>query len=243
VPKVATQLLAFFKTDPTATPWFLKTNTPGGPTCAPTASTTNGFTPLTVTFLANVTNGSAPLHDGKWTFDDGEFATNANPVKVFRTPGVYHARFTVTDTNGNTARDSVTIKVRGKFDYWRANKFTGTEFASLQISGPSANPDGDKYPNLLEYAMGLEPKTADPAGMVAASFSNDVFTLTFPHSKFADDAPLTLEATSDFITWSSVALTTAQDFGASEQLILQETISTNAPRFFRLKSELLPSQP
>jgi len=29
------------------------------------------------------------------------------------------------------------------------------------VSGDAANPDGDGLPNLLEYALGLSPKSAD----------------------------------------------------------------------------------
>src|SRR5258706_126918 len=146
--KVASQLLAFFKTDPTTTPWFLKKNAAGGPACVPSASATNGPMPLTVNFTANASTGAAPLRDAQWTFEDGDFATNANPVKTFRSPGTYHARLTVTDTNGNTAQGVVTISVNSRFDAWRAGKFTAAELASTNISGASAKPACDQFPDL-----------------------------------------------------------------------------------------------
>ena len=110
VPKVGQQLLAFFKTDPTATPWFLRTNGVGQPpSCAPSADTTNGVVPLTVNFSANASSGGASIRDYQWTFEDGMFSTSTNPQKIFPAPGRYRARLTVTDTNGNTARGVVTI--------------------------------------------------------------------------------------------------------------------------------------
>jgi len=242
VPKVAAQLLSFFKTDPTATPWFLKKPGPGAPTCSPVASVTNGFRPLTVNFTANPVPGSAPFHDGKWTFEDGEFATVANPTKIFKTPGTYHPRFTVTDTNGNTAQGSVTIKVNAKWSDWLTSKFTATERADLTIGGVSASPDGDKFPNLLEYAMGLEPKDADAATVVSTTVDNSVFSMTFPHYKYAEDAPLVLEATSDFTTWEQVAVTQAWDDDPVEYLTFTEPTTNSVPRFFRLKSTLIATQ-
>ena len=238
VAKVAQELLAFFKTDPTTTPWFLKKNGAGAPTCAPSAGVTNGVMPLTVNFSANAAAGSAPLRDARWTFEDGGFATNVNPVKIFPAPGTYHARLTVTDTNGNTAQGVVTISVSSKFDLWRAAKFTPAEFANTNLSGAAGNPDGDSLPNLLEYAMALEPKISNATSVVSATLSNGVFKLSFPHYKPATDAPLSVEVSSDFVNWSSAAATQTLDLGPIEMLTHQETVTTNPARFFRLKSVL-----
>jgi len=235
--KVASQLLAFFKTDPTTAPWFLKKSGPGGPICSPSASVTNGIMPLTVTFSANATPGTAPLRDAFWTFEDGEFATNANPVKTFPSPGTYHARLTVTDTNGNTAQGSVTISVNSTFDLWRAGKFTAAELANTNISGASANSDGDSFPNLLEYAMALDPKTFNASSTVSAIVTNGIFKLSFPHYKPATDAPIKVEASSDLMSWSSVTATQLLDLGITETLTYQEAAAP-AARFFRLKCVL-----
>jgi PKD repeat protein len=193
--------------------------------------------PLTVTFRANASVGAAALRDAQWTFEDGEFATNANPVKTFRSPGIYHARLTVTDTNGNTAQGLVTISVNSKFDAWRAGKFTPAELANSNISGASANPDGDPFPNLLEYAMSLDPKTPDPTSTVSATLSNGVFTISFPHYKPAADAPIALETSSDLINWSSATTRQSLDLGLSETLTYQEAASATT-KFFRLRSWL-----
>jgi PKD repeat protein len=238
VAKVASQLLAFFKTDATTTPWFLKKSGAGGPSCAPTASTNSGFMPLTVTFAANASAGAAPLRGAQWTFEDGDFS-NANPVKTFRSPGVYHARLTVTDTNGNTAQGVVAITVNSQFDAWQAGNFTAAELADTNISGPAANPDGDRFPNLLEYAMGLDPKTSNPPSTVSTTVSNGVFSMSFPHYKPAADAPIALEMSSDLVNWSSVTTTQSLDLGLTETLIYQETASA-AAKFFRLRSWLVP---
>ncbi|MEO5803680.1 MAG: PKD domain-containing protein, partial [Verrucomicrobiota bacterium] len=127
VPKVGRQLLAFFKTDPTATPWFLRTNGIGQPpTCAPSADVTSGLVPLTVNFSANASSGGAIIRDYQWTFEDGMFSTNANPVKIFPAPGTYRARLTVTDTNGNTAQSVLTIQAA-------AARLYGARYASNQF--------------------------------------------------------------------------------------------------------------
>jgi PKD repeat protein len=235
--KASSQLLAFFKTDLTTTPWFLKKSGTGGPTCAPAANMTSGVMPLTVNFSANAGPGTAPIYNLFWTFEDGEFATNANPVKTFPSPGSYHARLTVTDTNGNTAQGVVIITVSSKFDLWRAGKFTAAELANTNISGAAANPDGDSFPNLLEYAMALDPKTPNPAGTISATVTNGIFRLSFPHYKPATDAPITVEASTNLLNWSSVTATQSLDLGITEMLTYQETAAPTA-RFFRLKCAL-----
>lgn len=238
VSKVALQLHAFFKTDPTAAPWYLKPNGQGAPTCAPTGSPTNGFIPLTVNFLANATPGSAPLRDWRWTFEDGEFSTNANPVKVFKTPGLYHARLTVTDTNGNTCRSVVPVKANAKLLDWLSGKFSAADLVKSEVSGVTANPDGDAFPNLLEYALGFEPQSPEPPEAVKTSFTNGVFAVTFPRYKFAGDVALTLEATTDFVTWTPVTTSPMADDGVVEHLTYQESTPPNTARFFRLHAEL-----
>jgi hypothetical protein len=216
----------------------LKPNGQGPPTCAPTGSPTNGFIPLTVNFLANATNGSAPLRDWRWTFEDGEFSTNNNPVKVFKTPGLYRARLTVTDTNGNTCRSVVQVRANAKLIDWLTGKFSAADLVKSEVSGTAANPDGDPFPNLLEYALGLEPQNAEPPETVAATFTNGVFALTYPRYKFAGDVSLTLEATTDFVTWTPLAATPVQDDGVVERLNYQESTPPNTARFFRLHAEL-----
>ena len=112
VPKVAAQLLAFFKTDPTATPWFLRKTTIGqSPACSVSADLTKGVAPLRVNFRATASDADGTVRDIQWTFDDGTFATNANPTKLFNTPGTYSARVTVTDNDGNTVTRSLPIAV------------------------------------------------------------------------------------------------------------------------------------
>ncbi len=153
VPKVAHELLAFFKTDPTAVPWFLRPAT-NPPALTASADVTNGVAPLQIHFSSQF---SAGVTQAVWTFDDGEFAFAQNPVKIFPTPGSYTTRVTVTATNGATARASVAVNVTSTFGLWQTNKFTTNELANPNISGPAGNPDNDAFPNLLEYAMGLEP--------------------------------------------------------------------------------------
>ncbi|HVT57485.1 MAG TPA: PKD domain-containing protein [Thermoanaerobaculia bacterium] len=107
--KVASELLAYFSTDPTAAPWFLRPGGAGGALAVTAgASPARGAPPLTVTFSAQTSGAVAQL---LWTFDDGTFSPANAPTKIYHAPGSYTARVTVADGAGNTALASAAVTV------------------------------------------------------------------------------------------------------------------------------------
>lgn len=114
VPKVADQLLAFFKTDPTAIPWFLKKTVTGQPPAVTArASVSSGAVPLSVNFTASANDPDGTIASYQWTFDDGTFSAAQTPAKTFMAPGNYSAHLTVTDNSGNTVSRTLPISVAG----------------------------------------------------------------------------------------------------------------------------------
>lgn len=73
------------------------------------ASVVRGTRPLSVSFQALVEGGEAPL-SYRWDFKDGS-STKKNPTHVFETPGFFTVVLEVTDSRGQTARDSLVITV------------------------------------------------------------------------------------------------------------------------------------
>jgi PKD repeat protein len=110
--KVVDQLNAFFRTDPTATPWFLKTTVTGQPpTVSATAAPSSGNDPLTVKFATVASDPGGGALKYFWTYDDGTYSLAKDPVKTFRAPGTYRARLTVNDADGNSAFQVITVTV------------------------------------------------------------------------------------------------------------------------------------
>jgi hypothetical protein len=110
VPKVARQLLAFFKTDPTAAPWFVrKTSAP--PSLIVSASQTSGMAPLRVDFTATASSTHGAVTNFAWTYDDGDFADTRNPTKLFPAPGLYQVHVTAEDSAGNAATETIAVNV------------------------------------------------------------------------------------------------------------------------------------
>jgi len=229
VAKVGRQLLAFFKTDPTATPWFLRqqfTNQP--PSCNLTRSATNGLAPLTVQWQANASDPDGVIRDVQWTFGDSTFSTNTNPTKTFTAPGDYMVRLTVTDNDGNAVRQSQPVRVTTTLALWKQAKFTTNELSNATISGDSADPDGDGIHNELEYLLGLEPRFADPpASRPRAEISGGFFTFTFSRYRFAADRELLIEHSPDLAAWADPY----PPFELSDQVNngLTETLTYRAP--------------
>ena len=93
--KVADQLLAFFKTDPTASSWFLKPNQ-ATPTLNASAAPASGAPGTSFQFNASASSGANPIVSYQWTFDDGNFSNAQNPQKLYLTGGAYKAHVTTT---------------------------------------------------------------------------------------------------------------------------------------------------
>ncbi len=86
----------------------------GAPKATIVASVTEGVTPLTVSFdgsSSRDTDGSISSY--AWNFGEaGATANGAQASYTFTTPGAYIVSLTVTDNDGRTANDAVTITVR-----------------------------------------------------------------------------------------------------------------------------------
>lgn len=222
VPKVGEQLLTFFKTDATTTPWFLRSTVTGQPpTVTASASLTSGNTPLSVNFTASASDPDGSITGYQWTFDDGTFSTAQNPTKIFTAPGVYDARLTVTDNSGNTVKRAIAITVTQTLSAWKSVYFTPAELGDPNVSGDSADIDRDGRTTVEEYGMGLNPKLADSAALtVAAASADHHLTLTFPRTKAAVDVQLIVEAASDPAgPWSSGADITSEKVIADDGVV------------------------
>jgi PKD domain len=111
--KVASELLAFFKADPTATSWFLTRKAPQSLDVTTGGTPSTGDAGLHVQFTASAADPGGTITSYIWTYDDGTFSYEQNPTKSFFTPGIYSAHLTVSDTAGQFVTSDVPIIVGG----------------------------------------------------------------------------------------------------------------------------------
>ncbi|MEW6158275.1 MAG: Ig-like domain-containing protein, partial [Verrucomicrobiota bacterium] len=88
------------------------------------------------------------------------------------------------------------------FEQWKMSNFSSLELTNPGLSGDSSDPDGDGVKNLLEYALGLDPRKKDGL-LPKAEVREGRLTLSFARSKSANDVSLIVEASPDLMEWSA----------------------------------------
>jgi len=123
------------------------------------------------------------------------------------------------------------------FATWQQAHFTSAEIAAGKADD-LADPDGDEIPNLMEYALGLDPHSASRAGIPVVDASGAYLTLTVSKNPNATDVIYSVETTGDLTNangWSSATTTVLVD-NATTLVVRDNTAIGSAPaRFIRLR--------
>jgi hypothetical protein len=225
------------------------TNT-AGMTLASTGSLT--FAPGAIASTNAITGSNPAVLNGTFVIDTtaASTATGASWTLV-ATTGVktYGATFNVSGftsdgaaagsrkwTNGNYQFDEAThtLSVIGSslsaLQSWRVTHFGNS--ANSGSGADSADPDNDGRANLLEYATGTLPNSADSGSVVAVARSGNVLTLTF--NRIGDSSlSYVVEASNNLTTWSTVQ--TYPGVAGTTTYTDNVTLTSGTRRFLRLK--------
>ena len=92
-------------------------------------------------------------------------------------------------------------------DAWKAQHFTNSELSDPQVSGDGADPDGDGLVNLVEYALGTDPKSANQTGRPAVTRvsvgGQDYLALGFRRLLLEQEVEYRVEASDDLVHWEA----------------------------------------
>jgi hypothetical protein len=99
------------------------------------------------------------------------------------------------------------FSVGGNYTAWLVARFSTDELNNPLTSGVNADPDADGWSNLMEYALGLEPKVANTTALpqVTTSASEWVYTYTRPGDR--SDVTYAVEASTTLASWTIEGVT------------------------------------
>ena len=222
------------------------------PAVANIAPAVNAGLDLTVTLPASATLDGTVSDDGKpvalvtaWSKASGPGAvTFGNAALVdttasFTAGGSYVLRLIANDGEVKTFDDATITVNLTPIEQWRQTHF-GANAGNALIAGDLANPDGDAFNNLLEYALGLDPLVAGANTLVAdiETIGSDKFLrLTVTKNAAATDIVFTIEVTGDLTTpasWGSAG-TTIETNTTTQLRTRDNTPIGSVPRSIRLK--------
>lgn len=100
---------------------------------------------------------------------------------------------------------------------WLDLHFTTPEQSQPTLAGLNADPDGDGRANLLEYALGCDPRAADLASELVTRAAPGLLALDYPALR--SDLSYLVETSTDLATWGTAGVTdTLTGGGASAHM-------------------------
>ncbi len=172
---------------------------------------------------------------------------SVNASGLFSSGTIAGGPYAITASSGAVS-GTASVTVGSPFTMWRAGLFTPEQLADTSISGVMAVPTNDGIPNLIKYALNLNPMTPGTAGLpttgTAVIGGTNFLTLSYAQVKAATDIIYAVEVSGDMLTWNSGAGYTAPvgttDKGTTQTVVVRDLVplSSATKRFIRLRVTL-----
>lgn len=161
------------------------------------------------------------------------FTYDGSPV-----PPIAHGSYAVTAVIHDATYEGSatgTLVIRGvPLSDWRTNNFSSTQI-SEGAAADMADPDGDGWSNLAEYALGMNPLNREVP--IQPLLNGNGLTITFTRPKDLPDVIVAAESTDSLQSgnWSILPLEVTSD-GPTQTIRVRDTLSSGNPgrRFIRL---------
>jgi PKD repeat protein/N-acetylneuraminic acid mutarotase len=141
------------------------TNEP--PVAIVSANPLNGDAPLIVQFTGNASTDDVAIATYFWDFNDGNTSAMVDPEHIFNTPGTYEVELTVTDGDGLSDTESITITVTGSGNQApnaiaTGSPLTGSAPLEVAFTGSASTDDGGVVSYAWDFMDGSSSSDADP---------------------------------------------------------------------------------
>ena len=159
----------------------------------------------------------------------------------FITPTIASARVYVGTMTGVGVLGLLDQSTLTPLQIWRDNHFGNP--SNIGAGANNANPAGDAVPNLIKYALGLNPLTPAtaaqlPSGSIQLDGGTNYLTLTVNRAAEPSDVTYIVEISSNLLSsWVSGPLNTVTLTNTATQLVVRDTTPVPAAtaRFIRLR--------
>jgi hypothetical protein len=111
------------------------------------------------------------------------------------------------------------------YESWIQPYFTESELGDPLVSGALADANGDGYPNLMHYALGVSPKLSLSGALANVGTNDGVVSLQFDRLTNTPDISLTVQVSTDMEEWSTLAVLANSESQGNEL----ETVSYHSP--------------
>jgi hypothetical protein len=106
-------------------------------------------------------------------------------------------------TPASASTPTTPVTTTGGFAAWQSKYFTAAQLADPTISGPTADPYGSGVPNLLAYALQLNPSTAQLTNVPSPTIVNGHLAVTYVAPSAITDITFIVEVSPDLVNWNS----------------------------------------
>jgi hypothetical protein len=178
-------------------------------------------------------------------YNSNQAANNRDHFGVgnkFITPTIASARVYVGATNGVGVFGLLDTTSLTPLEVWR-NMFFGNP-SNVGAGANGASPAGDGVPNLIKYALGLNPTNFDAEPAVAGSIQPDggtnYLTLTVARTAEVTDITYLVEVSSDLNTWVSGSTNTVTLTNTATLLVVRDNVPVPAASPLYMRLRILP---